>query len=111
MSMNYYCCTERRRNAVREHPHLTGIDFLEIIDQPGDPLPDRQTTIILHFLNPMPANFFSPTNFLIKGGERIENIQVVEIHPVDDLTLPAEQTTIFEIRVSAAGDFSTYTLC
>ena len=33
--MIYFCCDERRRNAVRAHATLNGIDFLEVVDDPA----------------------------------------------------------------------------
>ncbi len=46
--MNYFCCDEFRRNAVRHHATLNGIDFLEVVDNPSDPYPLRQTTLRVH---------------------------------------------------------------
>ena len=40
--MIYFCCDERRRNAVKNHGTLNGIDFLEVLDDPADPYDQRQ---------------------------------------------------------------------
>lgn len=108
--MNYYCCTQRRRNAIKVHPTLNGIDFLEVVDRPEDPVSVRQTVLMLHFLKPVDPASLSEPNILIKGGERVENIQVLSILPSPSSS-PPNPTTVFAVRVSIAGDYSTYTLC
>jgi hypothetical protein len=35
--MTYFCCDERRRNAVRARQGLNGIDFLEVDDERTEP--------------------------------------------------------------------------
>lgn len=101
--MNYYCCTERRRNAIRLHPTLNGIDYLEVVNNSSDPLPEQQTVLQLHFLKSIEDFPISPENILIKGGERIKDIEVVSTSLIPE--------NILEIRVSQAGDFSEYELC
>ena len=51
MNRLYFCCDERRRNAVRAHGTLNGIDFLEVDDEPNQPADQRQRTLRVHFLN------------------------------------------------------------
>lgn len=101
--MIYRCCNDRRREKVREHKALNGIDFLEVIDsgQPGDLT--RQRSLSLHFIKPVASGTLKAANFRIEGGERIRNIAVLE---------PTTQTSpqVFTIQVSSPGDFSTYTL-
>ena len=46
----YFCCDKRRRNDVKEHPTLNGIDFLEVLDNPTDPSDVRQRTLFCPFL-------------------------------------------------------------
>ncbi len=51
--MIYHCCDTNRRNAVKEHPFLNGIDFIDVVDNPADPFEERQTTLIVHFIKPL----------------------------------------------------------
>ncbi|MBK8048275.1 MAG: putative baseplate assembly protein [Anaerolineales bacterium] len=112
--MIYFCCNEDRRALVRRHPTLIGIDFLEVVDHAALPLADRQRTLIVHLIEDDPANPFpvkdgyaatlAPSNFVIEGGERIRGIKVTTVQVV------AGQPRQLEVRVNAAGDFSTYEL-
>ncbi len=54
--MNYFCCDEKRRIALKGHPALTGIDFLEVVDSKDMAYEDRQTSLIIHFINPLKQN-------------------------------------------------------
>ena len=102
--MNYFCCTDTRRNAVKHHPVLNGIDFLEVLDNLSDPYNERQTTLFVHFLKPLSTGVPGVTNIIIEGGERIRNIKVVAVNTVID------EAEVLAVKVSKAGDFSTYTL-
>jgi hypothetical protein len=112
--MIYFCCDdEQRRNAVKAHPTLNGIDFLEVRDELNDPLPDRQRTLVVHFLKNLIPGELKETNIRIDGGDRIRNIKVLSVS-VATLTSPplgppADQH-VMVVNVSARGDFSTYTL-
>lgn len=48
--MHYFCCDERRRNLVKDHDSLNGIDYLEVKDNKNDPNEQRQRTLSVHFL-------------------------------------------------------------
>ena len=111
----YFCCDERRRNAVLAHPTLNGIDFLEVSDNPGDPLENRQRTLFVHFLKDLTPGVLKEENVSIEGGERIRNIEVTKVSfgaaGSPPLGSPPEiQANVLMVAVSAAGDFSTYTL-
>ena len=79
--LKYFCCEERRRNAVKAHPSLNGIDFLEVFD-PGNPNPAdspetqtlnqqfRQRRLFVRFLKEILSNDLTASNVLIEGGER-----------------------------------------
>jgi len=113
--MNYFCCTDTRRNAVKLHPFLNGIDYLEVLDDLSDPYNERQTTLFVHFLKPLSPGLFEISNIIIKGGERIRNISVIAIANGSDGSIPdsppfSESAEVLEVKVSRAGDFSTYTL-
>ena len=51
--MIYSCCDELRRAAVREHPTLNGIDFLEVVDRAAADPDDRQRVLKVHFVKPL----------------------------------------------------------
>jgi hypothetical protein len=120
--VRYFCCDERRRSAVSAHPALNGIDFLEVSDNPSDPLDVRQRTLFVHFLKPLVASPLGPQlteqNVRIEGGERIRNIRVTRA-TIGGLSSPlssplgsplAGDPRVLVVEVSARGDFSTYTL-
>lgn len=113
--MIYFCCEdERRRNAVREHPTLNGIDFLEVSDDLDDPFEVRQRTLFVHFIKDLAPNSLTAANVRIEGGERIRNIAAIKatigvpISPPSNL--PAHQANVLTVEVSGPGDFSIYTL-
>ncbi|HSB10218.1 MAG TPA: putative baseplate assembly protein [Blastocatellia bacterium] len=112
--MIYFCCDERRRNAVA-HSALNGIDFLEVSDNPADPVDARQRTLFVHFVKPLTPGSLTEKNLQIDGGERIRNIKVVTATiggssspPLS--SPPANDARVLAVEVSEAGDFSTYTL-
>ncbi len=111
--MNYFCCTDTRRSAVKLHPAINGIDFLEVSDKESDPYRERQTTLYVHFLKPLPPGSISGSNLKIEGGDRIKNIKVVEVtvgaDAISPFSPPGEEN-VLTVKVSQAGDFSTYTL-
>ena len=112
--MIYFCCDdERRRNAVKDHPTLNGIDFLEVRDEITDPLDQRQRTLLVHFLKNLTPGDLQTKNILIAGGERITNIKVTEITAGATTSPPLSppiNSNVLVVKVSARGDFSTYTL-
>ncbi|GGA88631.1 putative baseplate assembly protein [Puia dinghuensis] len=81
---------------------LNGIDFLEVMDNPGDPYDERQTKLFVYFLKPLTAGSLTVDNILITGGDRIQNIQVTAV--------TVAQSQVLSVQVAKAGDFSTYTL-
>ena len=60
--MIYVCCDERRRDAVRAHRTLNGIDFLEVLDD---------LTLVVHFLKPLGGGAVTREQVRIEGGERV----------------------------------------
>ena len=86
--MIYSCCDDdRRRNAVRAHPSLNGIDFLEVRDLETDPLDIRQRTLLVHFLKDLAPGQLTEANVRIEGGDRIKNIKVTSV-TIGSLTSP-----------------------
>ncbi|MBX3238403.1 MAG: putative baseplate assembly protein [Chitinophagaceae bacterium] len=117
--MKNYCCDERRRNAVKNHPFLNGIEFLEIADDPADDVADRQTTLYVHFVKELAPGTITKDNIRIEGGERIKNIEVVEVAigyqespPASPLSPPPgpDPQKVLLVKVKEAGDFSPYIL-
>ena len=99
--MKYFCCDERRREAVKSSSNLNGIDFLEVIDRDAQTPEERQRTLRVNFINkPAPPNL-TTANVAIIGGERITGV-IVDSISYDEDTLV--------VHVNAPGDFSTYTL-
>ncbi|GAB4574774.1 MAG: hypothetical protein Kow0077_22980 [Anaerolineae bacterium] len=98
----YACCDKNRIAHALAHPTINGIRYLEVLDHEGMPPDERQRRLIVNFLRPVGASL-TADNFLIEGGERVVNIQVVEATPGGD-----DHTVI--LLVDRAGDFSLYTL-
>jgi len=103
--MIYFCCDELRRNEVRRHATLNGIDFLEVFDDPALPNAQRQRKLFVHFLKPLASHALTKENVRFEGGERIRNIVVTAV------TVGAgDQAKVLTVEVDKAGDFSIYTL-
>lgn len=116
--MTVFCCEQRRREAVRAHGTLNGIDFLEVLDRGAPSAALRQRTLYVHFLKDDPP--LGAGNLRIEGGERIRNVATEwaalasdPLPPGEDPALVAGLThpaRVLLVRVSEPGDFSTYTL-
>src|SRR5215213_6509405 len=106
--MTYFCCDEQRRTAVKDHPVLNGIDFLEVVDD--------QTTLQVHFLKELAPGSLDISNVIIEGGERITNIVITGVSigtlssppspPASPLSPPSGDNKILVVKVKEAGDFS-----
>lgn len=113
--MIYLCCDdEPRRVKVQAHPTLNGIDFLEVSDNPGDPIARRQRRLQVHFLKDLTPGVLTEDNVSIEGGERIKNIVVTRVtigaQGSPPSSPPTSQPNVLTVEVSGRGDFSTYTL-
>ena len=98
----YFCCDERRRDAVRRSANLNGIDFVEVADSDAPTPADRQRILRVHFLKtPAPAGIVA-ANVVIEGGDRIRGIQV-------DRPVTYEGDVVV-VHLNAYGDYSTYRL-
>lgn len=102
--MNYFCCDEKRRMAVKTRPGLNGINFLEVLDDPALPDEQRQRTLFVHFLKSAGVSALKPANIRVEGGERIRDVAAIKTDT--DATDPL----VLIVRVNQPGDFSTYTL-
>lgn len=112
--MYYHCCTETRRNAVKLHPALNGIDYLEVLDQHSDPYQEREAVLFLYFLKTVPAGSLDQSNFHITGGESIRGVKVETVESLSTYVLPAappeEAEQVLVIKLNKIGDFSPYSL-
>jgi hypothetical protein len=91
-----------RRAAVLQSTLFNGIDFVEIAN-------DQQTTLNVHFLNRVPLQGTLTAQPTIQGGE---TIRTVAVEPLDDASDWgwSEEHLVLTLRVTAPGDFSSYTL-
>lgn len=103
--MIYFCCDEKRRNAVAAHATLNGIDFLEVSDDPSDPVEVRQRTLFVHLLKDLAPGGLTEQNVRVEGGERVRGIVVTSLVEAWD-----GDARVIAVGVDRAGDFSTYTL-
>lgn len=122
--MIYFCCDDdRRRNAVKAHPTLNGIDFLEVDDDHDRPFAQRQRKLFVHFIEKETvsgrqslANLLTSLrleNLRIEGGERTKDVAVIGIKTPVSASPPASPPVadnVLIVEVSKPGDFSTYTL-
>ncbi len=103
--MKYSCCDELRRQVVRNHPTLNGIDFLEVIDRAAMTEAERQRKLEVHFLKPVAALALGTNNIRIEGGERITSIHVLGVSAGS-----GSNADVLTVEVDQPGDFSSYTL-
>ncbi|ULA61570.1 MAG: Putative baseplate assembly protein [Nitrospira sp.] len=103
--MTYFCCDELRRQVVRNHPTLNGIDFLEVIDHTAPTEAERQRKLELHFVKPLGALALAAGNISIEGGERITTFHVLSV-----VAGSGSSADVLTVEVDQPGDFSTYTL-
>jgi hypothetical protein len=102
--MLYFCCNENRRELVRAHPTLNGIDFLEVVDDPALPNAERQRALLVSLLKPSQLGALTIDNIRFEGGERIRNVVAI------DIAVDASNLLVLAVKVNQPGDFSTYTL-
>ncbi len=97
----------KRRRAVRNHkdkngnPDLNGIDYIEVDET-------DQRILYVRFMDKAPENI-TEKNVRIAGGQRIRNIQVIEVRLCDPDD--PDLADCMQVTVDKAGDFSIYTLC
>jgi hypothetical protein len=92
------CKHETRREAVRSAA-LFGLDYLEVSA--------NQLTLTVFFLGKAPPNI-DKHNVIISGGSRIKGIKPTGVTVYRQIDPAADDS--MDVRVSHAGDFSTYTL-
>jgi hypothetical protein len=121
MGQPYFCQTPRRREAVRAHATLNGIDYLEVLDHQAPAGSPRQRTLLLRCLKPVPA--LTAANVRIDGGVRVTPVQALWAFPAPAIPAAllnaaeqaffptlAEADHLLVVRTNSEGDFSTYQL-
>lgn len=87
------CLDEQRKAAVREHPTLNGIDFVET---------DGASIVVTFLKSPAPADLVGhPEQVTILGGARIVGIKATAV-------VAGPEPNQLRIEVTEPGDFSTY---
>ncbi len=122
MGAQFFCKTLNRRSRILALPPanpLTGIDYLEVLDNDGPAGAPRQQTLLVRLLKPVPATL-TEDNVAIAGGVRETHVLAVWAQRADAITVPGEDAAFFAalpeadhvliVRTDKAGDFSTYTL-
>jgi len=107
--MIYSCCDPRRLAILAEQSTYNGIRFLDVVDNPNDAPSDRQRTLRVHFVNPLDPGQLSAANVRISGGERIQNVRVLQAYD-ENMASPTGEPNVLVVTVDQAGDFSIYTL-
>ncbi len=120
--MIYMCCNRKRAEAVRLHPILNGIEYLEVLDEDAPPGSPRQRTLLVRCFKPIPG--LEGEHVRIAGGTRIRPVLVewafgADVVAAKGVLTPGEAAFIagledpaqvLVVRTRAYGDFSTYTL-
>jgi hypothetical protein len=101
----YVCTEDRRRAAIGSAAGVNGIDFLEVVDDKSQPASEQERTLIVHLFHSAAGAGLSPGNVLIGGGDRITGIVATALG-----VGAAPNDNVVTITVSAAGDYSAYTL-
>ena len=86
MATQYFCPNETRRQRVLEDDtaNLNGIDYLEVLDSDAPEESNRQRTLLVRCLRPVPQGL-TKDNVLISGGVRVSPVRVVWASRSDDL--------------------------
>ena len=93
------CKNEHRREKVRQHAQLNGLDYLEVCSE--------KSILTVHFLGKAPVQLDN-TQIRIEGGRRIRDIQVDKVSVHCQKSVEFDDT--MEVEVNKIGDFSNYTL-
>lgn len=122
METQYYCKNLKRLQAVRMHPTLNAIEYLEVLDQMAPEECLRQRILIVHCVKPVSG--ITETNVRIDGGVR-SAVRVLKASIASDMKdslkdlPPKERQMILDndapervliVETGAIGDFSYYRL-
>ena len=103
----YSCCDSTRRERLKDHATLNGIDYVEVDDDASLTNVERlirQRILLVYFVKPLGTATFTTDNFKVEGGERITGVQVESVVP------HATEDDLVVVTVDRIGDFSTYQL-
>ncbi|MEL7045550.1 MAG: hypothetical protein AAGL66_11075 [Pseudomonadota bacterium] len=127
MADQYFCKHSHRRQSVREHPVLNGIDYLEVLDSDAEAAGSpRQRTLLLFCIKPAPLGL-TEDNVEILGGVRVTPVSVewvitaaqagdaftdgdITVGLRDYLLALDDPDHVLVVRTDSTGDFSSYTL-
>lgn len=130
MGIRYFCTRPRRLLALREHPVLNGIEWLEVLDLEAPAGSPRQRTLLVQLVRPLDGSVsFGARNVEVEGGVRVTPVRVewaARASDADDLLadglvnaaerdllLARDEPTagdLLVVRTDADGDHSTYRL-
>lgn len=102
--MEYFCCTNDRRDAVARHATLNGIEYLDVLDDAAMPAAQRQRSLRLHVIKPLSPGQLTADHVRVEGGERVTGIRVLAA------ALDPQNARVLMVEVDTAGDFSDYVL-
>lgn len=104
------CNQELRREKVRRHKQLYGLDYLEVGQMdPAESGLEAQRVLTVYFLGKLPDDLkLDETQVRIEGGQRIRDIQVLEVKVCKAES--SEFDDYMMVVVDRPGDFSTYVL-
>lgn len=104
------CNQELRREKVRRHKQLYGLDYLEVGQMdPAESSLDAQRVLTVYFLGRLPDELkLDKTSVRIEGGQRIRDIQVLDVKVCKAES--SEFDDYMTVVVDRPGDFSTYVL-
>lgn len=97
------CLDERRKSAIRDHPALNGIDYVEYFEDRSAPVGSRYW-LAINFLKEVPTKLVGNKGaIVIEGGVRIIGVKITDVKAGAN----AQQLFVF---FDQPGDFSTYTV-
>ena len=130
MGTLYSCEQPRRLQALREHPTLNGIDYLEVLDRDAVPLGSpRQRTLLVRTvkaLDPADPAVYA-RHVAVEGGVRVPDVRVewaaraadapdleaaglVSAAERDYLLAQPDPDRLLVVRTDREGDYDTYRL-
>jgi len=118
----YLCCNRKRGDAVRLHPTLNAIEYVEVLDQDAPPGSPPQRTLLVRCYKPVVG--LDGQHVRLEGGTRIRPVLVewafvANVVALQGVLTPDEAAffagledpaLVLVVRTATYGDFSTYTL-
>jgi hypothetical protein len=122
METQYHCKNLKRLQAVRKHPTMNAIDYLEVLDRMASDESFRQRILIVHCVKPISG--ITGANVRIEGGVR-STVKALKVSVATDMAdslkdlPPKERKDILDsdapervliVETDSIGDFSYYRL-